>query len=129
MPETNPPKPHRQRLGQWGEKVAATHLEANGYRILERNWRCALGEIDIVAQENDVLVFVEVKTRQSKQFGSPEESITPRKAQRLIDLGVQYCADHDLDDVEWRIDLIAIEIDSNGMLERCEHIPGAVLGW
>ena len=122
-------KTHRQRLGQWGETVAATQLEAQGYRIVERNWRCSLGEIDIVAEDGPVLVFAEVKTRQSKNYGLPEESITPRKAKRLIDLGVQYCADHGLDDVEWRIDLIAIEIDSDGMLLRCEHIPSAVLGW
>jgi putative endonuclease len=120
---------HRRRLGQWGESVAATHLEAQGYRVVERNWRCSLGEIDIVAQDGEVLVFVEVKTRQSINFGLPEESITPRKAQRLIDLGVQYCADHALDDVEWRIDLVAIEIDNHGILQRCEHIPNAILGW
>lgn len=120
---------HRRRLGQWGESVAATHLESLGYRVVERNWRCTLGEIDIVAQDGDVLVFAEVKTRQSTAFGSPEESITPRKGQRLIDLGVQYCDDHALDDVEWRIDLVVIEIDSRGILQRCEHIPSAVLGW
>ncbi len=124
------PKPnHRRQLGQWGENLAASHLEAQGYRIVERNWRCSLGEIDIVAQEGDVLVFAEVKTRQSQNFGTPEESITRRKSQRLIDLGVQYCADHDLEDVEWRIDLVAIEIDRDGVLQRCDHIPNAVLGW
>lgn len=122
-------KDHRRRLGQWGESVAATHLEAQGYRIVERNWRCSLGEIDIVAQDGDVLVFAEVKTRQSRAFGTPEESITPRKGQRLIDLGLQYCADHGLDDIEWRIDIVAIEIDRDGMLQRCEHIPSAILGW
>lgn len=120
---------HRRRLGQWGESVAATHLESLGYRIVARNWRCSLGEIDIVAHDGDVLVFAEVKTRRSLDFGAPEESITPRKAQRLIDLGVQYCIDHSLDDVEWRIDLVVIEIDSRGILQRCEHIPNAILGW
>lgn len=120
---------HRRRLGQWGEDMAATQLQADGYVILERNWRCSIGEIDIVARDGEVLVFAEVKTRQSRTFGMPEESITPRKGQRLIDLGVQYCTDHELDDVEWRIDIVAIEIDKDGMLLRCEHIPNAVMGW
>lgn len=120
---------HRRRLGQWGEALAAERLAGLGYRILERNWRCALGEIDVVAQDGDILVFVEVKTRRSMNFGAPEESVTQAKGRRLLDLGVQYCADHDLDDVEWRIDLVAIEIDNDGILQRYEHIPNAVLGW
>lgn len=120
---------HRRRLGQWGEALAAERLAGLGYRILERNWRCALGEIDVVAQDGDILVFVEVKTRRSMNFGATEESVTQAKGRRLLDLGVQYCADHDLDDVEWRIDLVAIEIDNDGILQRYEHIPNAVLGW
>ena len=120
---------HRRRLGQWGETLAATRLEDEGYLIVDRNWRCSIGEIDIVAQDGDVLVFAEVKTRQSLNFGSPEESITARKGQRLIDLGVQYCSEHELDDVEWRIDIVAIEVDRDGRLVRYDHIPNAVLGW
>lgn len=124
-----PDNQHRRRLGQWGESLAAERLAALGYQILGRNWRCALGEIDIIAQDGDVLVFAEVKTRQSKAFGTPEESITHRKGKRLIDLGVQYCVEHELEDVEWRIDIVAIEVDGRGTLRRYEHIPNAVLGW
>ncbi|MCA9934639.1 MAG: YraN family protein [Anaerolineales bacterium] len=119
----------RKKLGNWGESVAATHLEAKGYRILQRNWRCARGEIDLVAQAGDVLVFVEVKTRRGRKSGTPEEGVTPRKAQRLLDLGQHYLYEHDLDDVEWRIDLVAVELDGRGKLLRCEHIPNAVMGW
>ena len=63
----------RKRLGAWGESVAAHSLEAQGYRILDRNWRCARGEIDLIAQAGAELVFVEVKTRTGQHLGSPEE--------------------------------------------------------
>lgn len=119
----------RQRLGKMGEAMAARHLEDLGYQIRERNWRCARGEIDLVAEAGEVLVFVEVKTRRGSGYGSPEEGVTPRKAKRLIELGQQYVYGHDLDDVEWRIDLVAVELDQAGKLLRCEHIPNAVLGW
>lgn len=119
----------RKQLGAWGESVAATHLQSKGYRILQRNWRCARGEIDLVAQAGDVLVFVEVKTRRGRKSGTPEEGVTPHKARRLLDLGQAYLYENDLDDVEWRIDLVAVELDGRGKLLRCEHIPNAVMGW
>ncbi len=123
------PTTPRQRLGRWGEGVAATHLEAHGYVIVARNWRCAAGEIDLVARDGETLVFVEVKTRRGRDFGAPEEALTPRKAQKLLQLGEQYCYVHTLEDVNWRIDLVAVELDNRGLLLRCEHIPNAVLGW
>lgn len=124
-------QPHasRQRLGRWGEGVAAVHLEARGYIILTRNWRCSVGEIDLVARDGETLVFVEVKTRRGRGFGAPEESLTPRKAQKLLQLGSQYVYEHALGDVNWRIDLVAVELDSRGVLLRCDHIQNAVLGW
>jgi len=119
----------RQRLGQWGERIAALHLEAHGYAILARNWRCSAGEIDLVARDQETLVFVEVKTRRGRDYGAPEEALTPRKAEKLMQLGQQYVYDHDLGDVDWRIDLIAVELDERGRMLRCEHIPNAVFGW
>ena len=119
----------RRRLGQWGEKVAALHLEAQGLVILERNWRCRGGEIDLVARDGEAVVFVEVKTRRGRDFGAPEEALTPHKAAKLMQLGQQYIADHELDNVDWRIDLVAVELDGSGKLMRCDHIPNAVLGW
>lgn len=119
----------RRRLGQWGEKVAALHLEAQGLVILERNWRCRGGEIDLVARDGETVVFVEVKTRRGRDFGAPEEALTPHKAAKLMQLGQQYIADHELDNVDWRIDLVAVELDGSGKLLRCDHIPNAVLGW
>src|SRR5512134_2500280 len=94
----------RQRLGRWGENLAAVHLQAGGLTIVERNWRCAGGEIDLVVRDGETVVFVEVKTRRGRDFGAPEEALTPHKAQKLMQLGEQYMADRDLDDVDWRID-------------------------
>lgn len=120
---------HRQTLGRWGEALAAERLQADGYEILARNWRCALGEIDLVARDDAMLIMVEVKTRRSKAYGYPEEALTPHKAQKLIDLGLAYVAELDNPDIAWRVDLIAIQIDRSGKLERYEHIPDAVRGW
>lgn len=118
----------RKKLGAWGEKVAAHHLEAKGYTIVARNWRCQQGEIDLVAQAGTETVFVEVKTRRGRSMGMPEEALTPHKARKLMKLAQLYVAEHNLD-VDWRIDLVAVELDPKGKLLRCEHIPNAVLGW
>lgn len=118
----------RKRLGAWGEKIAADRLQASGYELVDRNWRCRQGEIDLVVRKGQELVFVEVKTRRGRQAGMPEEGLTPRKSQKLVDLAKLYLAEHDLS-ADWRIDLVAVELDSSGKLLRCEHIPNAVLGW
>ncbi len=119
----------RQKLGRWGENVAATYLQAQGMRIVERNWRCRRGEIDLVAQMEDVLVFVEVKTRRGRGMGLPEEALTPAKARRLVALGEAYLAQYELADIPWRVDLVAVELDETGRLLRCEHTPNATPGW
>ena len=118
----------RKRLGAWGESLAAEHLSAKGYQIVERNWRCQRGEVDIIAWAGLQLVFVEVKTRRGRAMGSPEEALTRRKAQRLTELATIYVAGLGRE-VDWRIDLVAVELDTTGRLLRCEHIPNAVLGW
>ena len=119
---------HRKKLGRWGESVAAIHLEAKGYEIVERNWRCELGEIDIIAKFGEELIFVEVKTRQGNQMGTPEEGLTEEKSKKLFQLAQIYLSETDID-ADWRIDLVALALDQSGKLERCEHIPNAVLGW
>jgi len=120
---------NRQKLGRWGEEMAANHLESQGYKVLERNWRCNRGEIDLIVQAGDVLVFVEVKTRQGRDYGMPEEAITKAKARRLLELGQRFLLERELEDIEWRVDLVAVELDQHGKLERCEHIPNAVWAW
>lgn len=118
----------RKKLGQWGETLAAQHLEAEGYEVLERNWRCRKGEIDLVVRTGRELVFVEVKTRRGRKMGTPEEGITRRKADNLLLLAQLYLAEKELE-ADWRIDLVAVELDKTGKLLRCDHIPNAVLGW
>ena len=121
-------KADRQKLGRWGESVAARHLEAKGYEIVAHNWRCRQGEIDLVARAGEEWVFVEVKTRRGRDLGTPEEGLTTHKSRKLLELGQLYLAANDMD-VDWRIDLVAVELDKAGKLLRCEHIPNAVLGW
>lgn len=121
-------KDGRKKLGAWGESVAATHLEARGYAIIDRNWRCPLGEIDLVAQKGEQVAFVEVKTRRGRAMGLPEEALTAAKSRTLLAVAQQYLAEFDLD-VDWQIDLVAVELDKGGKLIRCEHIPNVVMGW
>ena len=102
----------RRDVGILGEKLARDFLSKNGYHILETNYRCPEGEIDIIAQHEDTLVFVEVRTKTSRQFGSPEESITPAKMERLRAVAAHYGQNHDNLPASWRIDVVAIELDT-----------------
>lgn len=119
----------KQGLGAFGEALAQAHLRAAGYTILTTNWRCSLGEIDLVAQHGDQVIFVEVRTRRIGAAGGaqPEESITATKAQRLIALAYSYLEAADLAaDTLWRIDLIAIVLTQDGRVTRIEHVEYAV---
>lgn len=114
--EAPTPNP-RQVLGQRGEDLAATYLHERGLTVIERNWRCRDGEIDIVARDGDCLVFVEVKTRSSQGFGPPEEAVTWRKAQRLRRLASHWLREHDASARLVRIDVIAILQERSGATE------------
>ncbi len=117
----------RRQLGDFGEQVATAHLQRHGYRILERKWRCQAGELDLVAQQGEQIVFVEVRTRRSTMHGMPEESITLHKQHRLITLAYTYLEAHNLGDTTaWRIDVVAIDIDGGGRVMRLNHIPYAI---
>jgi putative endonuclease len=116
---------NRQSLGNHGEDIAATYLTQLGYSIIERNFRIRYGEIDIVAKDGSTLVFVEVKTRRGRQYGLPEEAVTPRKIREIIQTSEFYCLKHPEYQGLQRIDVIAIEIDANGETERIEHIKNA----
>ncbi len=118
----------RKRLGAAGEELAARELARRGYVIHERNWRCAAGEIDLVAGQGESLVFVEVKTRRGDQFGAPEEAITPTKRAHLIAAAQTYLQERGLADGAWRIDIVAIELSQRGELARLEIIENAVEG-
>ncbi len=110
-------------LGVYGENVAAAHLAAAGLAILDRNWRCEIGEIDIVAREGDTLVVCEVKTRTTTGFGTPLEAVDPRRVARLRRLAGRWLEEHDLDVREVRLDLVGVLLDRGGDA-RIEHVRG-----
>ena len=111
----------RTALGRFGEDVAVRHLVGIGMTVVERNWRCDLGEIDIVARSGDVLVVVEVKTRATEVFGSPAEAVTPRKALRLRRLAARWLAEHPVRPAEVRIDVVGVLLPSRGA-PRVDHL-------
>ena len=118
----------RIRLGALGERAARGHLERAGLTVLETNYRCPHGEIDIVARDSDAVVFVEVRTRKGGNFGTPEESITAGKARRLIAAAQTYLQSREGLPSHWRIDLVAVEVDSQGRIARIERTENAVTG-
>lgn len=110
-------------LGRRGEGLAARYLEDAGYLVVARNWRCARGEIDIIARSGDTLVFVEVKTRSSLAFGHPFEAITATKLARLRTLAGAWCAETSPAVPRIRLDAIAVVAPRDGTPE-IEHLPG-----
>lgn len=110
-------------LGRLGEQLAAEYLQQAGIRILDRNWRCADGELDIVAAERRVLVACEVKTRSGVTFGSPLEAISRRKQARLRRLAVSWIQAHGVLFDEVRIDVIGLVRDRAGHF-TIEHVRG-----
>jgi putative endonuclease len=116
-------KPGTKKEGDRGEAMAAEYLMKNGFLILQRNYRYQRGEIDIIANDGEELVFVEVKTRHSEAFGTPEESITSRKEDLLKRTAEGYCFEHQIDRTPCRFDVVAIEQKKNGIEIR--HIKNA----
>ena len=114
-----------ERLGQWGEKKAAEFLSANGYQVLERNYKNRLGEIDLIALDRKVLCFIEVKTRRSLAYGRPYESVTRRKQVKIAQVALAYLK-HRFGkvDINARFDVVSIVQDNFGQI-RIEHIPSA----
>jgi len=110
----------RVKLGRRGEALAVAELTHQGYEIVARNWRCQAGEVDIVARRSDALHFFEVRTRRGQDYGRPEESVTPAKQQRMIDVALTYLGEHELTDVDWRVGFVAVEMDRAGRLLRLE---------
>ncbi len=116
----------RRDTGILGEKLAKGFLKKRGYRILETNYRCPEGEIDIIAKDKEFLVFIEVRTKKSLSFGSPEESITQAKKSRLRAVALRYRQTHRKLPASWRIDVVAIELDQKEKPSRVELIENAV---
>jgi putative endonuclease len=113
----------RPRPGQAGEDLACAHLQERGLRVLERNFRCRGGEIDLVARDGDVVVFVEVKERSGSSHGTAIEAVTPLKRHRLLRAARFYAAGHGLLEKAVRFDVVAIDWGPEG--PRVRHEAGA----
>ncbi len=116
----------RRALGELGERLASEHLTAKGYRIRERNFRTAAGEIDIVAEAGGVLAFVEVRCRRGSAMGTAAESLSAAKQRRMVEMAEAYGQARDDLPEQWRIDLIAIDFESDGRLASLVHYENAV---
>jgi putative endonuclease len=117
----------RKNLGDFGEQAAAAYLMKRGYVLLARKWRCRTGEIDLLMRDGSILVFVEVRTRRDDRLGMAEESVGRAKQVKLIALAYAYLeATGAPDDLPWRIDVVALNIDRAGRIERLQHIRDAV---
>ncbi len=113
----------RRRTAKRGEAIAALRLRLKGYRIEARNWRCRLGEIDIVAWDRDTLVFVEVKTRSGSSAGAPEEAVTAAKQRRLVALARAYLVERRGEPPACRFDVVAVE--GRAAWPRVRHLRAA----
>jgi putative endonuclease len=122
---------HRKPLGRLGEDLTAEHLERLGWQIVARNWRTRRGEIDIVARDGKWLVFVEVRTRRANPgggdpyLGRPEDSITPKKQLQLAHMAEAYLFALPWAG-PWRVDVMALEIGTDSIVERMTHYRDAV---
>jgi len=111
------------RTGKLGEQMAAAYLEEAGYRILEQNYRCRFGEIDIIARDGDTIVFVEVKSRRSDKYGLPQLAVGPDKQMRISKISLFYLQTKRLDSYNARFDVVAVNLKPEGC--RIELIKDA----
>lgn len=114
----------KHRLGRYGEDIAVGHLEAAGMVVLARNWRCAEGELDIVARDGSTLVFCEVKTRSGLGYGTPLDAVVPAKARRIRRLAVAWLSQADRGCPDLRFDVISV-LRPRGCQATVEHLRGA----
>jgi putative endonuclease len=122
-----PPKPppgRRNALGSYGERVAVRVLTEAGLQVLDRNWRCRDGELDVVARDGDALVFCEVKTRTGVGFGHPAEAVTPAKRARLRRLARAWLAAHEHHAPDLRFDVVGVQVPVSGPA-RVTHLRNA----
>jgi putative endonuclease len=110
-------------LGRLGEDAAASHLAGLGWVIIERNWRCPEGELDIVAQDGSSLVVCEVKTRSGVEYGTPVEAVTPAKAARLHRLAARWLSARGVGHVSVRVDVIGLVSNGSGQFS-IDHLKG-----
>ena len=116
----------RSQLGTRGEAAARQYLEAKGYQVVEMNYRCRWGEIDIIARHEDTLVFVEVRSRRYLTYGTPQESLSRKKMERLIATAETYRQSCCGLPEQWRIDLAAVRVGRRGQVAEITHLENAV---
>jgi putative endonuclease len=114
----------RLELGRWGEDLAVRHLQAQGLEVLDRNWRCRDGELDVVAREGRSLVFVEVKARSGTGYGEPAEAVSLRKARRIHVLAAKWLAEH-RPEGRWDLRFDVVSVLRTSGLPEVLHLRGA----
>lgn len=114
---------HNQTVGHWGEETAAAYLCQRGYEVVARNMRTPYGEIDIIAKQGSMVVFVEVKTLTSSKNFFPEQNVTARKREHMLACAQHYAAENDID--HWQIDVIAVE-GRPGPEPKITHFENAI---
>lgn len=113
----------RRDLGKLGEELALKKIKGLGYKCIARNYRCPMGEVDLIAKDGDCLVFIEIKTRKGKSLGYAKEAITPLKKRKLSKVALAYMKSNNCSDVQSRFDVVAINL--NGGKEEIEVIQNA----
>lgn len=122
---TSDEEKYKQKLGQQGEKIAVRHLWKNGYRIIETNYKDEHGEIDIIAEEGEVLAFIEVKTRTSTDFGQPEQAVDDEKQSHISRAAQNYCALKKVKNRQCRFDVVSILVDPETTKQTIQLIKNA----
>lgn len=117
------PRAYRQKIGRMGEDEAVRYLQNKGFRVIERNYRSGRGEIDIIGMDDDVLVFVEVKTRTKEGFGEPEDSVDLKKQNQICKIAVGYLQSEQIYDRDCRFDVISVKGYGKGL--KIVHIKDA----
>lgn len=112
-------------FGSRGEKAAARYLRENGYEVLERNWRCKVGELDLICVKGDTIIFVEVKTRSQSAMADPLGAVDTPKRRKLSRAAAEYLTTHDAWDSPCRFDVVAIVIPEKGAKPQIVHIENA----
>jgi putative endonuclease len=116
---------YRKQVGNKGESLAEDYIKRKGYKIIQRNYRCRLGEIDIIAKDDDTIVFIEVRTKQNENFGSPQDSVTSTKINKISKTALRFIQEKNLSGYSYRFDFIAITF-SQGK-PNIEHIENAFM--
>lgn len=118
----------RRQVGLAGEEAARFYLEKQGYKVIERNYRCPLGELDLIALDERTTVIIEIRAKTGLSYGSPEESITADKGRRLLRLAQYYLKSKSKTDAPSRIDLVAVMLNNNDLtVKSINHIKGILI--